>query len=97
VKLAQRLTGLDAELFDKHPPGVGEDSQRVCLTAAAVQGEHELSAQPLAQGMTLDERLDLGDQCRVASACEISVDALLDRRAAQLRQALDLVGERLVR
>ena len=63
----------------------------------AVQGEHQLGAEVLAERMLADERVELADQLRVASVGEVELDPLLDTREAKLLQAGDLgLGEALV-
>ena len=45
----QRCRGLDTEFFVQTTPRLPEGSQRVCLTAGPVQGQHEQAMQPLPQ------------------------------------------------
>ena len=53
--------------------------------------------EPLAQGMLLDQRLELADHLGMAAAREVGVDRQFDRPHAKLVQAPDLSGgERLV-
>ena len=71
--------------------------ERVGLAPRAIEGEHELPAWPLAQGLRLDERLELGDELGVAREREVGVDPLLERDRAQLLEPCDLgLCERLV-
>ena len=71
--------------------------QRVRLPPAAVEREHQLSAQALAERVRGDERLELGDELVVAAERQVAVDALLERAQAQLLEAGDLaLRERLV-
>src|SRR6266540_3298331 len=53
---------LDAELVDQGLPGGAVGGQRLGLPAAAVQGEHELAVQVLAQRVLAHQRLQLTDQ-----------------------------------
>ena len=48
--------------------------ERVCLPPRAVQGEHQLLAHPLVQGMLGDELLELADHAVVAAERELAVD-----------------------
>ncbi len=48
------------------------------MPPAAVESQHELSSRPLAQRMALDERLELGDERRLAAEGQLGVDALLE-------------------
>ena len=78
--------------------------QRVSLPAAAVEREHQLAAQPLAEHVLGDQRLELRHQLVMAAERQVGVDAILERREPQLLQPGDLalrvrlaaeIGERL--
>ena len=84
LELLQRRAGLDAELLDEQRPAVAVTRERLGLAAAAVERDHELAARPLAQGLFLDERLELGDEPGVLSQLEVGVDPLLQRIEPQL-------------
>jgi len=58
----QRRTGLQAQLVDHHPPGLLVDRERLGGPAAAVQGEHQLAAQALAQRIPPGQLGQLTDQ-----------------------------------
>src|SRR5262249_32410920 len=62
LELLEPATRLDAELLDEHAPSHLVRLQRVGLTAAAVEREHQLAAEPLPQGMSGDEQLELRDE-----------------------------------
>ena len=87
----ERWTGLDPELVDENPARLAEHRERLGLSPAAVEREHELSAQVLAQRVAGDQRLQLGHQGRVAAQFEIRVDARLEPLEAQLLEARDLL------
>ena len=90
----QRPAGLDPELLDQRPARVAVDVERLGLATRAVEREHELAAQALAQRVLGDQRLELADELGVAAERELGVDALLERRHAQLLEARDLrLGE----
>ena len=79
------------------PEPVGERTTRVLvarerirLTARAVEGEHELGAQPLARRVLPDEGLELWDQGRVAAERQVGLDALFERQQPELGQPSDL-------
>ncbi len=92
----QRGVGLQAELVVEPPPKAGVGGQRVRLPAAAVQGEHQLPAQPLAQRVLGAQRLELADDLGVGAAAEVGVDPLLERSQPELDEPGDLgPGERL--
>ena len=70
--------------------------ERVGLPAAAVQREHQLSAQAFAERVLGDERLELRHQVVVAAERQVGVDPILERREPQLLEPSDLaVRERL--
>jgi hypothetical protein len=87
LKLAARL---DAELVDEHAPRVLVHAQRLGLPSGAVEGEHELSPEALAQGVLRHERLELADELRLPTRGEVGLEAILARREAQLVEARDL-------
>ena len=91
LELHDRPARLEAELLHQHAPRVLVGLQRLGLPAAAVQGEHQLPAQPLAQRMTGDEGLELGDDLAVASEREVGLDPFLDGGQAELLEAGDLL------
>ena len=94
---------LHAQLLDEHPPGLGEHVERLGLPPAAVVGEHELGAQPLAQRMLAGERAQLGDEVGVPAEPQVEVDEVLHHGHAALgepfplvlRERPDRAGERL--
>ena len=78
--------------------------ERVGLAAAAVEREHQLAAQTLAERGLGDERLELRDERVLAAESEVGVGAILERRETELFQPRDLalceglvpqVGQRL--
>jgi hypothetical protein len=90
LELPQHRPGVDAELLDQRPASALERMQRVGLPATAVQREHQLAAQALAKRVLRDERLELRDQLVMAAECQLSVDAILDRRETKLFEPGDL-------
>ena len=76
--------------------GVLVDDERVRLAAGTVEREHQEPAQPLAEGLIPDERLQLPYDLPRAAERQIGLEALFERDQAQLLEAADLVaGERL--
>jgi hypothetical protein len=51
----------DAELLHQRPPSRLVDRQRLRLPSAAVQRDHQLLVEPLAQRVSADQRLQLTD------------------------------------
>ncbi len=97
VQFPQRGAGLDAEPVDEGRAGSLIRLERLRLPAGAVERQHQLCAEMLAERMRAHERLQLADQLRVASIREIALDPLLDAREAKLLQTGDLgLGEALV-
>jgi hypothetical protein len=96
VEPAQLGAGLDADLLDQRGPGRAVGLERVGLAAAAVQREHPLRVQPLAQRLCEHQRLELADHVAVASRLEVALDRELGGAQPQLFQPADLGGgERL--
>ena len=99
---AQVLAGLEPELLVEQPAAGLVDGERVRLAPAAVQGEHQLAAQPLAERMSADEPLQLRDELGLPAELEVGVDALLERgepllleaRALGAREGCVELGER---
>ena len=71
-------------------------SASACLPGA-VEGEHELPAQPLAQRVLGDEGLELADELGMAAELELGVDQLLPRRRAELLEPRHLDAARTAR
>ena len=97
LELAELGAGVDAELLDERLARAAVGGERVRLPAGPVEREHQLGARPLAQGLRIDERLELRDELRVTAECEVGVDPLLERDGAELLEPRDLgLRERLV-
>src|SRR6185369_10711069 len=79
VEVAELPAGLDTELLHQRRPSRLVDLECLGLAPGAVQGEHQLSPQALAERMLLDHPLDLADQLGVAAEGEIGGEAILDR------------------
>ena len=89
---------LDAELLDEETPRLAIDLERLCLATRAVERQHELRAQPFAEGVLANERLELADELCEAAERKVGFDAPLERREAELFEAENLrLRERLVR
>ena len=96
LELAQRPARLNAEFADEDPPALLIDLERFRLAPGAVEREHQLRAQMLAQRMLSDKPLDLGYQLGVPAQGEISIDAFLETDEAQLLEARDLESGKAV-
>ena len=98
MQLLQHRARLDPELLDQLVAPRAVDGERVGLAARAVEREHQLAAQPLAQRMLADERRRAR---RRARACRPSASSASARssmqRQPQLVEPRDLgLRERLV-
>ena len=69
--------GLQAEFIDERPSTATVGVERVGLAAGTVERKHQLPEQALAQWMLGDERLELGDDLRVAAELKVGVDPIL--------------------
>src|SRR5438067_2015940 len=94
---AQKRARLEPQLLDEQLASLAVGLERLRLPAGAVEGEHQLGPQPLAQRMGADEPLELGDELRVRADRELRLRPLLDQREMELLEPRDLLpGERLV-
>ncbi len=91
VQGAQLGSWLDAQLVDQGLAGLGEDAQRVALPATAVEGEHELGAQPFAQRVVGGQGDQLGDDLRVVAQLQVNVHERLGDADAPLDEPVALV------
>jgi hypothetical protein len=97
VEAPQLGARLEPHLVEQDPTGMPERLQRVRLPAAAVQGEHPLAVQPLAQRVLADQVVDVDDHRLVVPGGERDIDLGLARPQPQILQPPDLGrGERLV-
>ena len=90
LRVAQRASGLDAEPVDERPASVLIGVECLCLSARAVEREHQLGAESLPERMPSDEGLELGRQRGVSTECEVGVDAILEHPEAALLESGDL-------
>jgi hypothetical protein len=95
-ELLEAAARVEAELGVECAPRRAIRLERVRLAARAVEGEHQLLAQSLAQRVGTDERLQLGDERRVPAVLELGVDPGLDRGQAELFDPLDLAAGEVV-
>ena len=89
MEVAQRRVRLDADRLHERGARRAVGRERLGLAARPVEREHELAAQALAQGMALDELLQLRHQLAVAAGGEVGLDARLERREPLLLQPRD--------
>ena len=84
---AQLRARIQAELVGEHPPGVAEGTQRVRLTARAVQGQHQLAPQALAERCGPNRPVEVGDQVGVATHRQQGVETVFAGGRPQFLQA----------
>ena len=92
LALAQLGPRLEAYLLDERAPRRGVGLERLGLAPAAIEREHEVGGEPLAQRVVIDELLELADDLGMAAGFEVRFDAQLERRDPLLVQARDLGG-----
>ena len=98
LQLLQPPGRLDPELLDVDAPRVAVGRERFRLPAGAIERQHQLSAQPLAERMLGGEPFELGRELTVPAERELRLDALLDGFEPQLLEPGALGGgEGLVR
>jgi hypothetical protein len=78
LELADPRRRLEPELRIQSGAEVAVGGQRVGVATRAVEREHELLAQALAQRVAPRERLELADEIGMAAECEVYVHALLE-------------------
>src|SRR5262249_3667941 len=97
VELLQLAPRLDSELVVERRAEVEVRLRRLRLPSRAVEREHQLSAQALAQRVLCDERFELRHEADVEPGLELGLDAVFDRVQPELLEPPDLaLRERLV-
>ena len=76
----ERLRRLEAELAEQALPQGRIGGERVRLATAAVERQHQLLVQALAQGLAPHELLQLGDELVVAAERHIGRNPVLEHR-----------------
>ncbi len=94
---AEDRARLEAELLHEYLAPCAVHLERVGLTAGAVEREHQLRPQPLAQRVRAYERLEVADEGRVLADREPRLGLLLEEDEPELLEPRDLLlRERLV-
>ncbi len=78
LELLQTRRRVDAELVVELAPEALERLQRLRMPSGAIERKDLLASQPFAQRMTPDQRVELRDDQRVTSQCQVGVDAFLE-------------------
>ena len=98
LELLQGRGRLDPELLDERAPAVTVGLERLGLSARAVQSNHQLAAQALAERLLADERLELADERSVTAEGELGLDPPFEPDQPQLVEPADRrARKRLVR
>jgi hypothetical protein len=98
VQPPQLRARLHPDLLHEHRPRLAVSVQRLRLPATAIQRQHALRVQPLAQRVLGHERLELGGDLAVPAGRQVAIDRQLERRDAKPLETPDLGrSERLVR
>ena len=90
MQAPQLRAGLDADLLDERRPRLAVGVQRIGLPPGAVQREHALGVEALAQRLLAHEPVELADDLPVAPGGEIALDRVLERRQPELLEPPDL-------
>jgi hypothetical protein len=96
LELSQRGTRLEPKLIAQRAPRIAVGRQRLSLTARAVERQHQLGPQPLAQRMKHHKRLELADQLRITRENQVRLDPPLERVKPLLLEPHDLGGGELL-
>ncbi|CAM5240122.1 hypothetical protein SMICM304S_06936 [Streptomyces microflavus] len=84
VQVAEFGRGRDAQFRVQPPPALLVDREGLGVPAATVEGQHELGAGPLAQGLDGQQRLQFGHQIRGASELQAGGGRALQGAQPQL-------------
>ena len=84
LKLLQGEPWLDPEPLDEQAPSLPVTGARLGLATAAVEGEHQLASQLLAQRLRLDKPLELGNEPLVLADGKLGLDPPADHLEPQL-------------
>ena len=90
MQLLELAARLDSELVDEDPAPLLVRLERFGLATRAVEREHVLPAQPLPDGMLLDETLELAHKLGMARRVEVRLYPFLERREPKLLEVGDV-------
>jgi hypothetical protein len=91
MEVLQLGTRLEPEFVDELFPRLLVRLERLCLSPRSVEGEHELTARPLAKRLLVDERLQLANELGVVAEREPRLNQLLPGCEAKLFEPADLI------
>jgi hypothetical protein len=88
---------IDPQLFGEQPPALLVSVEGIVLASGAIEGQHQLRAQPFAERVGGNEALELGDELRVTAEHQLHLEPLLRRRQTKLLEPEHVLGgERVV-
>ena len=90
LELTEERRRLQTQLFPQHALELAVDLERFGLPAAAVEGEHELTAKTLPHGVLADQLPQLSCECARRADCQVRIDPLLQASQVQFLQPGDL-------
>jgi hypothetical protein len=98
LKFTQLAAEFEAELLEQLVARVAIRLEGLRLPPGTVKGKHELTTEPLAQGMLVDLSLELGNELGMAPESKVGLDPGLDGDQTEFVKARDLtLCELLVR
>jgi hypothetical protein len=97
LELAEMHPRFKPELVRKPMPRGPEDLERLGLSPAAIQREHQLPEEAFPERVLANEPFELGHELRATTECKVGFDPVLEGREALLLESLGLErGEGLV-
>ena len=90
LQSAEVVGRLQPEVVRQQATDLGVLRERIRLPSRAVEGEHQLSPEPLVEGVVGDRALELGDEVRVPAQGELRVDPLGEDRHAEIVETVPL-------
>ena len=90
LELTQRPAGVEPEALGEQTPSCLVRLERFRLAIRAVEREHQLPPQALAQRLFADEPLQFGHELRMPAAGEVGLDPLFDSVESKGLEAGDL-------
>ena len=89
-ELGKRRTRLEPQIFSELPTQLLIRTQRITLTATAIQAQHQLAPEAFPHRILVDEHLKLCHEQGVAAKSDRGLNALLRRHQAKAVEPLRL-------
>ena len=77
LQLTEPRRRVQTQLVPQHAPELAVDLERFGLPTVAVEGQHELAAETLSQGMLADQPSQLSDKDAGQAESQVRLDPLL--------------------